>query len=452
MDENEILHEMSDSFGLPYQCCITERISSFEHTDTERFYGKDTYLGQDISTKWSRYWPQHSESSNHKVFSEIVGPNDNTQKSKNYSGYFLLFFSDNILETIVNYTNIYIEKFRSEFSRTQDCKGTNVDEIKSLIVLLILTGLLRTKNQKLDELWGQSKLGVNAFRLTMNMKRFKFLLSCIHFDDITDREFRVKTDNLAMIRGVFELFSDNCKNNYTVGENVTINEQIIEYKGKSPSDLYSKSKLSKYEMKIYSLFDKESFYVSVSHLHVKKQPSGHYCVPNSPKDIIDNLVSSIKGIGTILSLTYDFCDVSLMDILLQNDIFAHCVVNKNEQQIPIEFAMINDRKSESNLISFNEGKSLVSHITSDNKNLLLLSTCYYQSKTVAESLIIQNFNRSVLATETIDKLIDNFSILRPTRRFSMAIWFYMLNVACFNSFIIYYINNNSKISRREFVK
>lgn len=136
-----------------------------------------------------------------------------------------------------------------------------------------MIGLLKSKNQNCDELWEQYESGVDVFRLTMSLSRFKFLLRTIHFDDENDRYSRKKIDNLAIIREIFELFVENCQKNYSVGDNITICEFLIEHKGECPSHLRVKEKFSRYGIKVYASIDTNSSYVSNMVIHVNQLKS-----------------------------------------------------------------------------------------------------------------------------------------------------------------------------------
>jgi hypothetical protein len=59
----------------------------------------------------------------------------------------------------------------------------------------------------------------------MNQRRFKFLIRCILFDDRTTKDERKEQDLLAHIRDIFAAFVKNCKNGYSLGQNVTIDKK-----------------------------------------------------------------------------------------------------------------------------------------------------------------------------------------------------------------------------------
>lgn len=120
-------------------------------------------------------------------------------------------FDDDILDIIVTYTNQFVAKVKNKYARERDAQYTDLIEIKAFIGLLYLAGVYRSNRLNLEELWASDGDGIEKFRLTMALRRFKFLVRCMRFDDAGTREDRKTTDNLAPVRSIFEAFNDNCK-------------------------------------------------------------------------------------------------------------------------------------------------------------------------------------------------------------------------------------------------
>ncbi|KAJ8930732.1 hypothetical protein NQ314_016438 [Rhamnusium bicolor] len=59
-------------------------------------------------------------------------------------------------------TNIYILKVAENYTRERDAKITNLAEIKAVIGLLYLGGVLRSSHLRLSDLWETERTGVEA--------------------------------------------------------------------------------------------------------------------------------------------------------------------------------------------------------------------------------------------------------------------------------------------------
>nr|CAH7732299.1 unnamed protein product [Callosobruchus chinensis] len=89
---------------------------------------------------------------------------------------------------------------------------------RALIGLLLLIGSLRCARKNLRDLWDNSTgNGLESCYLCMSEKRFRFLLRCTRFDDISDRDQRREIDKLAAFREVLTLFNANCQKYYMPG-------------------------------------------------------------------------------------------------------------------------------------------------------------------------------------------------------------------------------------------
>ncbi|KAJ8929663.1 hypothetical protein NQ314_017623 [Rhamnusium bicolor] len=87
-----------------------------------------------------------------------------------------ILFSDEILNTIVTCTNQKIEVVSEKFVRDRDHKTTDVLEIKALFGLLYLASIRRANHLNTEDLWKTDGTEIEAFRLTMRIGRFRFLL------------------------------------------------------------------------------------------------------------------------------------------------------------------------------------------------------------------------------------------------------------------------------------
>lgn len=69
----------------------------------------------------------------------------------------LFFFTDEMLTSIIEDTNKYIDKMSENFSRPRDAKYTNLAEIKALIGLLHLAGCLKKSRLSTEKLWNRQR-------------------------------------------------------------------------------------------------------------------------------------------------------------------------------------------------------------------------------------------------------------------------------------------------------
>ena len=110
----------------------------------------------------------------------------------------------------------------------RDTLCTDVTEIKIFTVLFFfLTGRFKSRWLNLDDLWDTSVFGVEVFRVTMSLRRFRFLFRIIRFDNRETRSERKK-----LIAELFKRFVSNCQLCYCVGECVTLVEKREAFRGR----------------------------------------------------------------------------------------------------------------------------------------------------------------------------------------------------------------------------
>nr|CAI5818115.1 unnamed protein product [Callosobruchus analis] len=208
-----------------------------------------------------------------------------------------LFFSEQMLVSIVENTNIFIEAITPKYQRSRDVRPTNLPEIKALFGLLYLAGIRVHKGSRLntEEIWNRDGTGIDLFWLTMSLQRFRFLMRVIRTDNKNTREERCKKDKLAAIRDIFDSFVLNCQKNYTICEYATIDEKLEAFRGRCSFRQYIPSKPNKYGIKIFALVDSK-----ILEVYVGQQPEREFRQSNDPKSVVLRLIEPITKTVEIL--------------------------------------------------------------------------------------------------------------------------------------------------------
>nr|XP_022907230.1 piggyBac transposable element-derived protein 4-like [Onthophagus taurus] len=361
---------------------------------------------------------------------------------------FQAIITPNIINDIVRYTNKYIESKRNtiSYSRERDCQNTTICEILALFGTLFLIGTKKGSHVNVMDLWNSDGTGIQILRAVMGSKRFLFLLRSLRFDDKSTRNERKKTDKLAPIRSILDSFVNNCKNSYNVSEYVTIDEMLHSFRGRCSFVQYIPSKPAKYGIKIFAMCDAKSFYTSNFEVYCGQQPNGIYKVSNSPIDIVKRLITPIENSGRNLTTDNWYSSLTLAKYLLEKKITFIGTLRKNKREIPPEFLPNKNRQPQSSLFGFQQDTALVSYVPRKNKAVILLSTMHDLPEVDEESHkpeIILSYNQTKGAVDTVDKMCAAYSISRVTRRWPLALFFTLLNIAGINSQILYFTKHST---------
>lgn len=116
-------------------------------------------------------------------------------------------------------------------------KEINHASLKAYFGLLLLAGVYRSCGEAMECLWDDVK-GRPIFKATMSLRRFQNISRVLRFDDKSDRADRRARDKLAPIRVLWDKWANNLKILYNPNECVTVDEQLVAYRGECPFRQY----------------------------------------------------------------------------------------------------------------------------------------------------------------------------------------------------------------------
>ncbi|CAH1996523.1 unnamed protein product [Acanthoscelides obtectus] len=137
--------------------------------------------------------------------------------------------------------------------------------------------------------------------------------------------------------------------------------------------------------------------------------------------IVQRLVEPIKNTKRNLTTDNYYTSYELAEYLLKNGLTLTGTLKKNKREFPPEFLPSTLRTVGSSMFGFQPDVTLVSHETQKPE-------------------IILHYNRTKSGVDTVDQKCSSFTTQRITRRWPLAIFFRILDIAGINSEII--INNN----------
>ncbi|GLV46045.1 uncharacterized protein CBL_05132 [Carabus blaptoides fortunei] len=419
------------------------------------------YYGKDKTTKWNKVPPPITKTRKHNIITHLPGCKGPSKNVTRPSESFFLFFDDFVFDLLVENTNKYIvTEVKDNFSRERDARLVTKNEIKAFLGILIAGGVMRSSHLNFDDLFSVDDMGNEFFYTTMNKQRFLFILRCVRFDDKATRAERQETDKLAAIRTLFDYLVDKCGQLFTPSEYLTIDEQLVAFRGHCNFRQYMPSKPNKYGIKIFALVDARNFYNLKMEVYLGSQPEGPFQVSNSPGDVVTRLISPISKSGRNITVDNWFTSIPLAENLLKNHKLTLVgTLRKNKREVPPEFQPNKTRAVKSTLFGFTTTITMMSYVPKKGKSVMLISTLHKDTAIDKESGDAQKaelltfYNMTKGGVDTNDKLCATYNVGRRTRRWPVAIFFHLINVCAINALVIYNSGNNGNpLNRREFLK
>lgn len=419
--------------------------------------GKIQLTGKD-SSKWSSI-PKSSNTRTaaRNIIHFIQGPKDSAKELYTPIESFSKFFTPHMLEIIVSHTNSEIRRknchyAEKKFSTSETC----VDEIKALLGLLVLTAAMKNNHLPTNELFDTSLCG-ERYKAGMSEVRFCFLLNCLRFDSKETRDERKEKDKFAPIREFWDEFIKSCMDSYKPGSYVTIDEQLLAFRGRCPFRMYIPNKPAKYGIKIVMMCDVGTNYMVNaipylgSNTQTKNMPLASY--------FVEELTKNIQGTNRNITMDNWFTSIPLAENLLKNPMNLTIVgtVRKNKREIPPELLELRSRSVGTSMYCFDQAKTLLSYKTKPNRCVVLLSTLHEKPSINEESKkpeMIEFYNSTKGAVDTLDQMCNNMSSSRKTRRWPLCVFYGMINICLVNAHVIYVHNKARKsekpLSRKKF--
>lgn len=370
---------------------------------------------------------------------------------------------ETILQEVITWTNLKLQDMRTKVDVHQksNYRDTELNEMKGLIGLFLLTGIYRSNFENMLSLFSTKPTGRPIFRAVMSVKRFEILLTAIRFDNSTTREERKKTDPTAAISTIFQSFLHNCQNLYCVGESVCVDEMLIPFRGRCKFKVYMPAKPNKYGIKVLCLTDARTSYFYNAYIYCGKGTDGLGLTDEERKCSIptQSVIRLVRGIeGSSRNITADnwFASIELMKQLWQRQLTFVGTIRKNKKEIPPNFLPNRKRQVGSSLYAFTDKFTLVSYVPKPNKAVLLVSSLHHQKghdQEINKPEIVAYYNKTKGGVDSMDQKCANYSSNRRCRRWPLSIFYTIINISAANSYILYLCFKDSpEISRFRFIE
>ena len=397
------------------------------------------------------------------ILLENPGPRANARSAMNRLQSWQLFFSQDMMDIIVEYTNKRIENARLAFRNVSSStltftKNTNHIEIYAFIGLLYVRGLAGMNNHDVAHLYDPI-MGPPPFGATMSKNRMEFLYACITFDDFTEREQLWKHDRFTAIRDLFERFNKNCSTCIVPEEYLCIDETLYPTRNKISFKQYNPRKPAKYGLLFKSI---NSVTYAFTHYSIPycgkptEEPSAYYVkgVEETVKYLVENLSIYVDLQGRNISFDRLYTSVPLAQWLLSHNITCVGTLQSNRRGIPVEIKDVKDREQFSYLCFWESLQNkLVLHSyvvntkSTGKRNVLLLSTMQpilgiTKDDGKKKPAIYKLYDFTKGGTDIMDYRIGKYTCKSKSKRWTLTAFSYILDVCRVNASTILSLNKN----------
>ena len=350
-----------------------------------------------------------------------------------------LFLSRNIILEIVACTN---EEGRRQ--RGEQWKKTDFMEMEALFGVLLFIGAQKQSKASTEKIW-TPLIGQDYVRATMGRNRYFELMNALRFDHKDSRRQRLQSDKLAHFRRIHEMHEQNLKTHYNPGAYLTVDEQLMPFRGRCSFIQYMPSKPAKYGLKLYWICDADNAYPLKSIPYIGK---GSYEAGETETglqhggEVVTVLAHPWLEKGRNITTDNYFTDHELAEQLYEKKTTLVGTVRRNRKFVPKKFREKKHLKLHHSLFGFQKNKMLMSYQGKKKQNVILMSSMHDDEKVVGEEkkpTAIGFYNKTKGAVDTMDKLCLTFTCKRKTKRWPVVLMMNILDVSTVAALVIYRI-------------
>lgn len=343
---------------------------------------------------------------------------------ENVTQFFSHIICDDIISTITSYTNKKLD-VKSQIS---------IIEMKTFVGLLVLFGITKKRNTAINEIWNSQSIHFsNWAQVAMPRNRFQLIYTHICFSDIDNQHS--KQAKFGKINDVFWKF----KSNLSVlepGENLCVDETLYSFRGRCSFKQYMPKKPSKYGLKFWCLVDVDTNYLLDTNIYLGKTNTNDTKEKDVGSKVVMSLVEKYANTNRVVYADNFFVSISLANKLWSQGLKLVGTIRSNKAEVPSSFLANKDREINSSLFAYKNQLTLVSFVPKLNKSVLLLSTKHHHEEhdlDYRKPVIICDYNHGKGGVDIFDFMITNSSCRRRTLRWTLSVFFFMLDVAVHNA-------------------
>lgn len=251
-----------------------------DEDEVESSPGIKKYVARD-STIWKECPPVHGKKLKHNIITFTDSGATKITNNFDIVKVFQLLISEEIVYIIFRETN-------RKGSQQQPDKYVPFtrDEIYAFIGLLLYAGVTRSNRENIAVLWQPQSHPI--YRTTMTRNIFSLLLKCIRFDAKPN---------------------ENMKKCYVAGQNVTVDEQLYAFRGRTRFTQYIPSKPAKYGIKVWWANDSETSYPISGQIYTGLALTGERDINQGERVVKEHCCNLFSGSGRNITCDNFFYNV-----------------------------------------------------------------------------------------------------------------------------------------------
>ena len=306
---------------------------------------------------------------------------------------------------------------------------------------------------------GAKRYGIPISYENMSRDYFLKILKYLRFDDKPNKvRSKPGIDKFAPIRQGFENFTNQCQKKYTRTFSLTVDEQLMPLKSRCSFVTFMPNNPDKYGVKFWVLTDVETKYVSNIDVYLGAQEKEQRFGAPLAVSVVVNLCKHIKRKGYNITCDNVFTSLPVAEKLTRDKLSIVGTMRKNRREFCKKMTESENKATYSTKFYWHDPSNflLVKYQAKEKKSVCLLfsmhdSTDVDTSNEKKKPELILFYNANKVGVDCFDQMACLCTIRSASRRWPVAVWGNILDIAAINSYVLYKRVTSNRIARRQFI-
>lgn len=399
-------------------------------------------------------------------FHEATGPTVTLPSDATPFEFFNLVFGEDTCQLIADETNRYARQ--NPPGDAYHWVDTSKEEIQQFLGVIIAMGIHRLP--QVEDYWSTHPLlGAAGITSGMPIKRFKVLLRCLHLNDNTTAVPKGQPgfDKLHKLRPLIDTVRENSLALNKPGRQLSIDEAMVGFKGRSTLKQYMPNKPTKRGYKVWCICDARTGYILFFSIYTGADETTEFGLGEK---VILTLASPYLDKAYILYFDNFFSSVRIAETLLSRNTFCCATARTNRKKWPkehLDATRLNKvlKRGEHKSILVSDGK-VECLMWKDNKVVSLINTATTPSLTTNVTRrnkdgsrapipcpqSVKDYNTYMGGVDLADARRKSYTCSRKSKKWWHRLFYFLVDISMVNAYLLHQSNANSpKQKMKDFV-
>ena len=371
-----------------------------------------------------------------------------------------LFYTDDFWQYLVEETNRYATQYLDKegeglppSSRARQWVPVTVPEMKVFLSLSLLMGII--VKPEIDQYWSRNALLYTPiFSSSISRDRWMLIMEFLHFADNSQPQHN---DKLAKIRPLITFMNNRFQEVYVPDQNISIDEELIAWRGRLQFRQYIPSKRARFGIKIFALCE-TSGYMTNFIVYTGKDNN------TFPQDLIKEVGKSgavvVKLMEPYLDKGYHlyidnwYTSLELAKHLQAKQTRICGTIRKNRKGLPKR--IINKKVSKGEFVHRSTNDGILFVKLEDTKTVHFLSNIHSaeviatgkrdrQGHLIKKLGLVHQYNRHMGGVDRNDEMMSFYTAARKTLKWYKKLATHVIEEGLLNAYILYKKNGGKKL-------